>query len=150
SRCSRPPLRCPPRFGSMPEGSVATLKMVTEIGPRLISVSKVSGRQIEQPVDEMILFTNIIAADPPRLPLPDHVHRFVSFNRSPGCLDLTKVLLGLHSSFDGSMILLQDIVQILDRSMSTAAPEDSFLFHCWNRRPVEARPIGVDYPRLWM
>jgi len=78
------------------------------------------------------------------------VHRFVSFNRSPGRLKLAKALLGLHSSFDGSMILLQDIVQILDRSMSTAAAEDSFLLHCWNRRAVEARLIGVDDPRLWM
>jgi len=34
----------------------------------------VSGRQIEQLVDELTLFTNIIAAGPPRLPLPDHVH----------------------------------------------------------------------------
>jgi hypothetical protein len=77
------------------------------------------------------------------------VHRFVSLNRSPGRLELAKVLLGLHSSFDGSMILLQDIVQILDRSMSTGAAQDSFLFHCWNRRAVEARLIGVDDPGLF-
>ena len=89
---------------------------------------EVSGRQIEQLVDEPILFTNILAADPPRLPLSDPVYRFVSLNRSPGRLELAKVLLGLHSSFDGSMILLQDIVQILDRSMATAAEEDSFSF----------------------
>ena len=44
----------------------------------------------------------------------------------------------------------QDIVQILDRSMSTAAAQDSFLFHSWNRRAVEAHLIGVDDPRLWM
>ena len=117
--------------------------------PKMNSVSKVSG-QIEQLVDELILLTNIIAADPPRLPLPDHVHRFVSLNRSPGRLELAKVLLGLHSSFDGSMILLQDIVQILDWSMSAAAAQDSFLFHSWNRRAVEARLIGVDDPGLWM
>jgi len=111
---------------------------------------EMSGRQIEQLVDELILSTNILAADPPRLPLPDPVHRFVSLNRSPRRLELAKVLLGLHSSFDGSMILLQDIVQILDRSMATAAAEDSFLFHCWNRRAVEACLIGVDDPGLWM
>ena len=34
----------------------------------------VSGSQIEQLVDELILLANIIVADPPRLPLPDHVH----------------------------------------------------------------------------
>jgi hypothetical protein len=41
-----------------------------------------SGRQIEQLVVELTLFTNIISADPPRLPLPDHVHRFVPLNRA--------------------------------------------------------------------
>ena len=30
---------------------------------------EVSGRQIEQLVDELILFANIIVADPPRLPV---------------------------------------------------------------------------------
>ena len=111
---------------------------------------EMSGRQIEQLVDELILSTNILAANPPRLPLPDPVYRFVSLNRSPRRLELAKVLLGLHSSFDGSMIQLQDIVQILDRSMATAAAEDSFLLHCWNRRAVEACLIGVDDPGLWM
>jgi hypothetical protein len=111
---------------------------------------RVSGKQIEQLVDELILFAYIIAADPPRLPLPDDVHRFVSLNRLPGSLELAKVLLSLHSSLDGSMILLQDIVQILDRSMSTVVAQDSFLLHPWNRRAVEARLIGVDDPGLWM
>ena len=103
---------------------------------------EVSARQIEQLVDELILFVNISVADPPHLPLPDHVHRFVSLDRSPGRLELAKALLGLHSSFDSSMILLQDVVQVLDRSMSAAAAQSSFLFHCCNRRAIEAGLIG--------
>ena len=65
---------------------------------------EVSGRQIEESVDEPILLTNIIVADPPRLPLADHVHRLVSRNRSPSCVELAKALLGLPASFDRSMI----------------------------------------------
>ena len=61
---------------------------------------EVSGSQIEQLVDELILFANIIVADPPRLPLPDHVHRLVSLDRSPGRLELAKALLGFHSSLE--------------------------------------------------
>jgi hypothetical protein len=45
-----------------------------------------SGRQVEQWVDALILLANIIAADPPRLPLPDHVHRLVSLDRPAGSL----------------------------------------------------------------
>jgi hypothetical protein len=58
---------------------------------------EVSGSQIEQLVDELILLANIVIADPPRLPLPDHVDGLVSRNRSPRCSELAKALLGLHS-----------------------------------------------------
>ena len=53
-------------------------------------------------------------------------------------------LFGLHPSFDRSMILFQDIVQVLDRSMSAAAAQGAIRFHGWNRRAVEAGPNGVD------
>src|SRR5262249_20970375 len=99
---------------------------------------EVSGRQIEQSVDELILLANISAADPPRLPLADHVQRLVSRNRSLSCAELPKALLGFHSSFDRPMILLQDVVQILDRSMAAAAAQRSFRFHSGNRRAIEA------------
>src|ERR1039457_5419020 len=112
--------------------------------PRAELGGEVSGRQIEQLVDELILFANISVADPPRLPLADHVHRLVSLNRSPGGSELTKALLGLHSSFDRSMILLQDVVQVLDRSMSAAAAQGSFLFPCCSRGDVEAGLICID------
>src|SRR5580700_7668995 len=101
-------------------------------------------------VDEPILLANSIAADPPRLPLPDHVHRLVSRDRSLSCSELAKVLLGLHSSFDRSMILLQDVVQILHRSMAAAAAQGSFRFLRCNRRVVEASFIGVDDAGLRM
>src|ERR1019366_1973445 len=52
--------------------------------PRAELGGEVSGSQIEQLVDELILFANISVADPPRLALADHVHRLVSINRSPG------------------------------------------------------------------
>jgi hypothetical protein len=87
-----------------------------------------------------------MVAEPPRLPLPNHVYSLVARNRSPCCSELAKALLGLHSSFNRSMILLQDIVQILDRSMAAAPAQGSFRFHCDNRRAVEAGLISVDDP----
>jgi hypothetical protein len=48
------------------------------------------------------------------------------------------------------MILLQDVVQILDRSMPAALVQGSFRFHCDNRRAVEAGLIGVDDAGLRM
>src|SRR5215472_12154362 len=118
--------------------------------PREELGGKVSGRQIVQLVDELILLANISPADPPRLPLTDHVHRLVSRNRSPSGAELAKALLGLHAAFDRAMILLQDVVQILNRSMAAAAAQGSFHFHSGNRRAIEAGLIGVDDAGLGM
>jgi hypothetical protein len=48
------------------------------------------------------------------------------------------------------MILLQDVVQILHRSMAAAAAQGSFLFYCGNHRAVEGGLIGVDDAGLRM
>ena len=48
------------------------------------------------------------------------------------------------------MILLQDVVQILDRSMATVAAQSSFRFHCGNRRAIEVGLIDVDDAGLRM
>ena len=42
------------------------------------------------------------------------------------------------------MIRLQDVVQVLDRPVAATAPQDSFLLHSCNPRPVEACLVGVD------
>src|SRR5690349_21498719 len=109
-----------------------------------------SGRQIEQLVDELILLANIMVAHPPRLPFSEHVHRLIAFDRPPRCPELAKVLLSLDASFDRAMILLQEVVQILDRSMAAAATQDSFCFRSGNRRAIEPRSIRVDDTRLGM
>src|SRR5215472_3601303 len=101
--------------------------------PREELGGEVSGHQIEQSVNELILLANISVADPPRLPLADHVQRLVSRNRSLRCAELPKALLGLHTAFERPMILLQDVVQILHRSMAAAAAQGSFRFHSGNR-----------------
>jgi hypothetical protein len=65
-------------------------------------------------------------------------------------LELAKALLGLHSSFDPSMILLQDIIQVWHRSMSAAAAQGSFLLYVRDGGALDRRLIGVDDARLRM
>ena len=43
-------------------------------------------------------------------------------------MEFTKALLGFHASLDRSMILLQDVVQVLNRPVAATASQDSFLF----------------------
>src|ERR1019366_2178288 len=63
------------------------------------------GCQIEKAVDELNLKKKIISCHPSSLRLPDHVDCFVALNRSPCCLKFSEALFGVHSTFDGSMIL---------------------------------------------
>src|SRR5580698_8943215 len=63
--------------------------------------------QIEETVDELDLSRQIISCHPSNLPLPDHVDCFVALNGSPGRLKFSESLLGINSTFDGSMILFR-------------------------------------------
>jgi hypothetical protein len=110
----------------------------------------ISSGQFKEHVDELNLTPNIFPAYPTSLPLTDHVHGFVALNRSPCCLEFSKALLGVDAAFDRSVILLQDIVQVLHRSVPTAAAKDSFLLYVGDGRIVNRRPIRVDDARLRM
>ena len=89
----------------------------------------VSCRHLKQPVEELNLSPNVRTAHPPRLSLSDHVYGLVALDRSPRRLKLAKSLLGFHASFDRSMVLLHDVVQVLDWPVATTASQDAFLFH---------------------
>ena len=79
-------------------------------------------------VDELNLPKEIISCHPSNLSLPDHVDCFVALNGSPGRLEFSEALLGVDSTFDGSMILFEDVIQILYGSVSTTiAQRPSFL-----------------------
>ena len=75
------------------------------------SIIQISGSYFEDLLDELNLTLNIRPTQPPKLPFPDHVHRLISLNGSPRRLELSESLLGVHAPFDGSMVLLQDIVK---------------------------------------
>src|SRR5271165_7587733 len=85
------------------------------------------GCQVEKAVDELNLTKKIISCHPSNLPLPDHVDCFVALNRSLSRLEFSEALFGVHSTFDGSMILFEDVIQVLHGSMSTTMAQCSFL-----------------------
>jgi hypothetical protein len=108
------------------------------------------GCHVKKAVDEVNLKKKIISCDPSNLPLPDHVDCFIALNRSPSRLEFSKALLGIHSTFDGSMILFQNVVQVLHRSVSTAVAQRPFLLSVGDRGAVYRRQVGVDHSRLGM
>jgi len=75
---------------------------------------------------------------------------FVALNGSLGRLESSEALFGVHSTFDGSMILSEDIIQVLHGSVSTTMAQSPFLLTVGDRGAVDRRQVGVDYSRLWM
>src|ERR1039458_8999923 len=108
------------------------------------------GCQVEKVVDELNLSKKIISCHPSSLPLPDHVDCFVALNPSPSRLEFSEALLSVHSTFDGSMILFENVVQVLHGSVSTAVAQRPFLFTVGDRTAVNRCQVGVDHSRLGM
>src|ERR1019366_3540156 len=92
----------------------------------------------------------IISCHPSNLFLLDHVECFVALNRSPSRLKFSEALLGVHATFDGSMIRFENVVQVLHRSVSTAVAQRPFLLTVGDRRAVNRCQVGVDHSRLGM
>ena len=55
-----------------------------------------------------------------------------------------------YPAFDGPVILFQDVVKVLHRSMSAVLLQSTFGFELRNRRRITGMLIGVDDPRRRM
>ena len=97
-----------------------------------------------------ICSADIIAPDPSNLPLPHHVHRLVTLDRSRRRLEFSKSLLGVDPTFDGSVVLLQNIVQVLHGSVPTTAAKRPFLLSIGDGRAVDRCQVRIDDTRLRM
>ena len=110
------------------------------------------GYQVEKAVDEPNLSKKIISCHPSSLPLPNHMNCFVALNRSPSRLKFSEALLGIRSTFDGSMILFENVVLStapvgVDSGCVASLP---FLLTVGDRGAINRRQISVDHSRLGM
>jgi hypothetical protein len=78
------------------------------------------------------------------LALPNYVHRRIALNRSSRSLEFAKPLLGIHSPLDRTMVLLEEVVQILDRSVAAPAADNLFLLYvCDAELYIGARSVWM-------
>ena len=63
--------------------------------------------------DELVLRQDVTLLHPSDLTFTDLVYRLVALNRLTCTTELTKMLFGTDPFLDGTVILLQDVVQIL-------------------------------------
>src|SRR5208337_5159197 len=95
---------------------------------------------------------------PVRLAFADHVNRFVAGDRAPSSPEGAKMLTRTDTALDRPMILFQDIVEILHRSMSTVLLRNTGGFELNDGWRISSVLVGIDYPaardgspglRLW-
>ena len=84
---------------------------------------------LEQLFNELNLTPNVVPPQPPNLPFPDHVQYLIALNHSSSRVELSEALLGVDPAFVSAMILLDDVVQVLDRPVSAAGPKRPFLLN---------------------
>src|SRR5215470_9980928 len=77
-----------------------------------------SSGEAKHPIDKPVLRSHVTLPHPPNLSFPNLVHRLVTLNRPSCTTELTKMLLGTDAFLDGTVILLQDVIQILNRPMT--------------------------------
>ena len=75
--------------------------------------------------------------------------RFITLDGLPCRLEFTEPLLGVHAPFYRSVVLLQNVVQVLDGSMSTAAAQGLILLYVGDGGAIYGSEILVDNARLW-
>ena len=79
-----------------------------------------SNGEAKHPIDKPVLRSHITLPHPPNLSFPNLVHRLVALNRPSRTTELTKMLLGADPFLDRTVILLEDVIQILNRPMTAA------------------------------
>src|SRR5580704_8217307 len=73
--------------------------------------------------------------------------RLVAGNCAPSSPEGAKMLTPADPAFDGPVILLQDVVKVLHRSMSAVLLQCTFDFELRNHRRITGVLVGVDGPR---
>jgi len=59
-------------------------------------------------------------------------------------LEFSESLLGIHAPLDGSVVLLQNIVQVRHGPMPALTAKCPFLFHSWDGGVVDRCQVRID------
>jgi hypothetical protein len=82
-----------------------------------------------------------------RLAFADHMNRFVAGDRAPSAPKRTEMLAGANPAFDGPVILFENIIKVLHRSMPAILLQSTLGFELHNCRWITGVLVGIDDPR---
>ena len=120
------------------------------VGTGELDTATASPGNLEQSCDEVEAAFNLTDPYSSYLPLSNRGHRFVSLDRSPSSPKGPKALARPHSPLDRSMVLFQDVAQVLNRSQLASPPQRAFGFQLFNDWRVRRILIYIDHPWRWV
>src|SRR5271165_4724893 len=82
-----------------------------------------------------------------RLAFADHMNRFIAGERAPSSPEGAKMLACAYPALDRPMILFQDVVEILHRSMPAILLQSLLGFEPHDGRWITGVLVGIDDPR---
>jgi hypothetical protein len=83
----------------------------------------------EQTENELVKETHLLTRrTPARLAFADHMDCLVAGNCAPSAPKRTEMLAGADPAFNGPVILFQDVVEVLHRSMSAVLLQSTLSF----------------------
>src|SRR5271166_6862777 len=83
-------------------------------------------------------------------PLRIIMNRLVAGDGAPSSPERPEILTGADPALDGPVILFEDVIEILHRSVLAVLLQNTLVFELHNRRRVSGILVGVDDPRRRM
>src|SRR5215470_5710970 len=96
---------------------------------------------------ELDLHLYLTSAYSRNLPLTNYVHRLVSPDCSPRCVETEEAESSIDAPFDEPMVLLDEVVEIFTLSQLSAVGQGSFFLQLLDRRRIGWILIDVDHSR---
>src|ERR1700731_684266 len=78
------------------------------------------------------------------------MNRFVAGDRTPSSPERTKMLACANPTLDRTVILFQDVIKILHRSVLTVLLQNTVGFELNDGWRISSVLVGIDYPRYRM
>src|ERR1700693_38950 len=108
-------------------------------------------RRREQAENEAMEQTDLCThRTPAGLAFADHMNRLIAGDRTPSSQERPEMLTGADPALDGPVILFQDVIEELHRSMLAVLLQNTLVFELHNRRRVSGILVGGDDPRRRM
>src|SRR4051794_15535381 len=109
-----------------------------------------SDTETENEFDEADLFSDVALCQLSNLSFADHVHCFIALDRLLRTRERAEAEARLDPPFDGTVILLDNVIEIREDAPATSLAECMSPLEFVNNTGIRRVPVHIDHPRARM